>query len=163
MKKVKSSLYSLASVLVFTLMSNRRLGVWRGKIILDAFISLSYLKTSCFSFFDYCIFTNLVKATAFYSVVCKQGTCIVFVFWHICALNCLRVLKHIKYAGNFSHLRWLQGYEATTFQDDKTKLKKSTVDAPLTDHIWQFCWYFSYLFELNIWHFIFQKYCFFAI
>ena len=27
-----------------------------------------------------------------------------------------------------------------------------TVDAPLTDHIWQFWWYFSYLFELNIWH-----------
>ena len=39
----------------------------------------------------------------------------------------------------------------------------STVDAPLTDHIWQFRWYFSYLFKLNIWHFIFQKYCFYAI
>ena len=38
-----------------------------------------------------------------------------------------------------------------------------TVDAPLMDHIWQFCWYFFYLFELNIWHFILQKYCFYAI
>ena len=40
---------------------------------------------------------------------------------------------------------------------------KGTVDAPLTDHTWQFSWYFSYLFELNIWHFIFQKFCFYAI
>ena len=32
------------------------------------------------------------------------------------------------------------------------------VDAPITDHIWQFCWYFSYLFE-----FIYQKDCFYAI
>ena len=38
-----------------------------------------------------------------------------------------------------------------------------TVDAPLTDPIWQFRWYFSYLFELVIWLFIFQKYCFYAI
>ena len=32
---------------------------------------------------------------------------------------------------------------------------KSTVElgAPLTDHIWQFRWYFSYLFELNILYF----------
>ena len=34
---------------------------------------------------------------------------------------------------------------------------RNTVDVPLTDHIWQIRWYFSYLFEFNIWHLIFQK------
>ena len=39
----------------------------------------------------------------------------------------------------------------------------STVDASLTDHVWQFRWYFSYLFDFNIWHIMFQKYCFCAV
>ena len=34
--------------------------------------------------------------------------------------------------------------------------------SPYWSHL-TICWNFSYLFELNIWHFMFQKYCFYVI